>query len=127
MARRTTCAIFLLSIPIAIATASQSKFYQACQFKILSSAQQEVVTACADKTAVHYEYVQCSKNVPACLQCSGCEDARTVSVDQYEQDSPGDTPEKDQKTVKMETEEKHRRDLGNGNSGTNYKAGLTGN
>ena len=89
--------------PIAIATASQSKFYQACQFKILSSTQQEVVTACADKTAVHYEYVACSSPILTqaseqiikkccqhCLQCSGCEDARTVSVDQYEQDSPGE-------------------------------------
>jgi hypothetical protein len=80
----------------------QEKFFQSCQFHILSQSQQEVVTKCNEKVAVHSEYVECStpilenagneiknKCCTNCLQCSGCEDDRSASMNYYEFDSPG--------------------------------------
>ena len=83
----------------------RTSWFEACQFRIDSLAQKEIVTECGPKNTIRQEFLQCSSPFlekaaetikkqccSGCIQCSGCEDDDSVSADQYEKDSPGQVP-----------------------------------
>ena len=84
-------------------TESEEKWVQACQFRKLSMAKDEIIQKCSDGTEA--EHVICSNPIMEeaqvqilkdccgkCFQCSGCEDNQEATTAEYELDSPGEVP-----------------------------------